>query len=139
MKRRIPAHQISRPRAGLERRLTRSEQPEKALCLLLDAARKRQGYSALAVADTSGLLVAGSGHFADCEELAAYAPLFRNRHASRRASSEGREVECLTVDGVSVLITGVDALEPGLDAVVAGCSRILGRPKLQPSVRAPVH
>lgn len=109
--------------------MNRSEQPETALCLLLDAARRRQGYSALAIADTSGLLVAGSGHFADCEELAAYAPLFRNRHASKHATSEGREVECLTIDGVSVLVTGVDALRPGLHAVVAGCTRILGRPK----------
>lgn len=97
---------------------------EKALGLLLDAARRRQGYAALVVADESGLLVAGSGHFAECEELAAYAPL--KSHARPR-SQQRREVESLTVDGISVLVTGVDAREPGLEAIVAGCKRILGR------------
>ena len=97
---------------------------EKALGLLLDAARRRQGYSALVVADESGLLVAGSGHFADCEELAAYAPLPRQ---PRSRGQQRREVQSLMVDGISILVTGVDAREPGLEAVVAGCQRILGR------------
>jgi len=99
---------------------------EKALGLLLDAARRRQGYAALAVADESGLLVAGSGHFAECEELAAYAPI---ASPPRARGQQRREVQSLTVDGISVLVTGVDAREPGLEAVVAGCRRILGRAK----------
>lgn len=107
-----------------ERRQRRSQNLEKALGLLLDAARRRQGYAALAVADESGLLVAGSGHFAECEELAAYAPLTCQ---PRPRAHRRREVQGLTVDGISVLITGVDAREPGLDAIVAGCRRILGR------------
>lgn len=108
---------------------------EKALGLLLDAARRRQGYAALAVADESGLLVAGSGHFAECEELAAYAPLTSQ---PRPRGQQRREVQSLTVDGVSVLVTGVDAREPGLDAVVAGCQRILARtrPALAPGLTA---
>ncbi|HEY6725172.1 MAG TPA: hypothetical protein VI197_14155 [Polyangiaceae bacterium] len=97
---------------------------EKALGLLLDAARQRQGYATLVVADESGLLVAGSGHFAECEELAAYAPLSNH---PRPRNHQRREVESLMVDGISVLVTGVDAREPGLDAIVAGCKRILGR------------
>lgn len=118
-----------------ERRRHRSQNMEKALGLLLDAARRRQGYAALAVADESGLLVAGSGHFAECEELAAYAPLTSQ---PRPRGQQRREVQSLTVDGVSVLVTGVDAREPGLDAVVAGCQRILARtrPALAPGLTA---
>lgn len=96
---------------------------EKALSLLLEAARRRQGYAALVIADESGLLVAGSGHFAECEELAAYAPLAQPRPRGHQR----REVQSLTVDGIGMLVTGVDAREPGLEAVVAGCQRILGR------------
>lgn len=109
-----------------ERRQHRSHNMEKALGLLLDAARRRQGFAALAVADESGLLVAGSGHFAECEELAAYAPLASQ---PRPRVHQRREVQSLTVDGISVLVTGVDAREPGLEAVVAGCKRILARPR----------
>jgi len=115
--------QANRAPSG-ERRLHRSQNMEKALALLLDSARRRQGYAVLAVADTSGLLVAGSGHFAECEELAAYAPLGSPPRPRRH---QRREVETLTVDGISVLVTGVDARQPGLAAVVAGCARILGR------------
>ena len=103
---------------------------EKALGLLLDAARRRQGYAALVVADESGLLVAGSGHFAECEELAAYAPLTSQ---PRPRSHQRREVQSLTVDGMNVLVTGVDARQPGLEAVVAGCQRILGRHRPAPA------
>lgn len=97
---------------------------EKALGLLLDAARRRQGFAAIAVADESGLLVAGSGHFAQCEELAAYAPLPAQPPPR---GHQRHEVQSLTVDGINVLVTGVDAREPGLEAIVDGCRRILGR------------
>lgn len=58
---------------GPERRSGRSNDPLIALGRLLDAARRLGGGQVLAVADESGLLVAGSGHFDACEELAAQA------------------------------------------------------------------
>ena len=61
--------------ATRDRRRRRSNDPLVALGHLLEAARRSQGYAALAVADPSGLLVAGSGHFAVCEELAALEPM----------------------------------------------------------------
>ncbi len=44
-----------------ERRMRRSEQPEKALALFLESSRKRLGVHALTVATSDGRLVAGSG------------------------------------------------------------------------------
>lgn len=110
-----------------ERRTKRSADPVIALGLLLDGARRLGGYSALAVADPSGLLVAGSGHFADCEELAAHAPLKRDAQAQ---GSERQQVHAIQVDGVQVLVTAKSAGRADLGAVAAGCARILGRRRL---------
>jgi hypothetical protein len=110
-----------------ERRRRRSADPVIALGLLLDGARRRAGYSALAVADTSGLLVAGSGHFADCEELAAHAPL---NPATHPEGLEWQQVHTIHVDGVQVLVTAKTASRADLRAVAAGCARILGRRRL---------
>lgn len=44
-----------------ERRVRRSEQPEKALALFLESSRRRLGVHALTVATGDGRLVAGSG------------------------------------------------------------------------------
>lgn len=41
----------------------------------LEAARRRHGMQAMAVADASGCLVAGAGLAPECLDLAAYAPL----------------------------------------------------------------
>lgn len=45
----------------IERRCNRSQNPPQALCLFLDAQRKRLGAHAIAVANERGELVAGSG------------------------------------------------------------------------------
>jgi hypothetical protein len=46
---------------GEERRMRRSESPEKALAMFLESSRKRLGVHALTVATSEGRLVAGSG------------------------------------------------------------------------------
>ncbi len=110
-----------------ERRLKRSSDPVIALGLLLDGARRQGGYSALAVADRSGLLVAGSGHFADCEELAAHAPL---EPPAEQGEAASQQVHAVDVDGVQVLVTAKTASRTNLAEVAAACARILSRRRL---------
>ena len=115
----------------LERRVNRSTDPVVALGLLLDGARRLGGYSAVAVADPSGLLVAGSGHYADCEELAAHAPLNPGANAPEAAR---QQVHAVQVDGVQVLVAVKSLGRADLGAVADGCARILGRRRLASAV-----
>ena len=114
--------------SGPERRRQRSNDALVALHRLLEAARTREGLKAVAVADESGLLVAGAGHFTRCELLAAEAPM--------RASEHGRGVHEMWVDGVRVLLS----VEPGRASIfqnlALGCQRILGRSAKQPMASA---
>ena len=59
----------------VERRMTRSEDPYKALCHQLEYTRNRGGLDALVLAMRNGLLVASAGDNTVCEELGAVAPL----------------------------------------------------------------
>ena len=58
-----------------ERRTNRSSDPLVALSRLLEATRRRTGASTLALADETGICIAGAGEAALCEELAALGPL----------------------------------------------------------------
>ncbi len=58
-----------------ERRHTRSDDPLVALHHQLACVRRRNDIDAVVVADDAGVVVAGAGAWAVCEELAAYAPL----------------------------------------------------------------
>lgn len=58
-----------------DRRRKRSNDPLIALHYQLAHARHEGDLDAIVVADTSGVVVAGAGSWATCEELAAYAPL----------------------------------------------------------------
>jgi hypothetical protein len=58
-----------------DRRRKRSVDPLVALHYKLAYARKNGALDAIVVADSSGVVVAGAGSWATCEELAAYAPL----------------------------------------------------------------
>jgi hypothetical protein len=60
---------------GPDRRQKRSDDPLVALHYQLAHARIEGGLDAIVVADDSGVVVAGAGAWAVCEELAAYAPL----------------------------------------------------------------
>src|SRR5207245_2621333 len=56
-----------------ERRVCRSSDPLEALGIVLEASRRTCGPLALALADSSGLLIAGAGPARACEDLAACA------------------------------------------------------------------
>ena len=58
-----------------DRRRQRSNDPLVALHYQLAQAGREGKVDAMVVADDSGVLVAGAGPWASCEELAAYAPL----------------------------------------------------------------
>ena len=58
-----------------DRRQRRSVDPLIALHYHLAQARTQSSLDAIVVADASGVVVAGAGSWAACEELAAYAPL----------------------------------------------------------------
>jgi hypothetical protein len=110
--------------------------PLATLSRLLDTARERTGISALAVADDSGLLIAGAGSWANCEELAARAPLMAevglavNDTVPTRLDVLARrsEVRRITVDGMRVFVCGEGR---NAAAAVAGATqcvrRVLGR------------
>jgi len=109
--------------AAVERRLRRSDDPLIALERLLDAARALGGSEVLALADESGLLIAGSGHFGACEELAAQTAA-RQPANDRQAAS----VRALDLKGSRVLLcaSGGD-LDHSLSHAAQGARRILGR------------
>jgi hypothetical protein len=115
-----------------ERRLNRSEDALTALTRLLDATRRAEALTALAVADSSGCLVAGSGAARLCEELCAFAPLLlcppSNDTVPTRLDVIARKtlVRRVSVDGIEVLICGHgDDPGAGLERASEGCERIL--------------
>jgi hypothetical protein len=115
-----------------ERRSIRSADPLVALTLMLDAARSAGKLSALAVSDSSGCLVAGSGAVRACEELAALAPLWAKKGVNDAAPLEPphAEVQRLRVDGVEVLLAAsgdADGRSASLLLAAQGCRRILGQ------------
>jgi hypothetical protein len=118
----------------IERRINRSSDALVALSRLLESTRARAHLPALAVADSSGLLVAGAGMFQDCEELAAYAPLLVHSKVSAddelalASLTEASSVQRVAVDGLEVLVCGRgDAAdcERALPELASGCQRIL--------------
>ncbi len=62
-----------------DRRRKRSSDPLIALHYQLSHARSDGSLETLVLADPSGVVVAGAGSWAACEELAAYAPLLAAR------------------------------------------------------------
>lgn len=104
----------------VDRRQSRSENPQVALTRLLEATRKAAALEALAVADDLGLLMAGAGAAELCDELAALSPLVGV------ANDTEMSVRRLAVDGFEIFISGRGAgLDLALGHIAAGCSRIL--------------
>jgi hypothetical protein len=62
-----------------DRRQQRSDDPLVALHYQLTSARARENLDAVVLADGSGIVVAGAGSWAMCEEIAAYAPLLAEK------------------------------------------------------------
>ncbi|MFO0672282.1 MAG: hypothetical protein U0235_22095 [Polyangiaceae bacterium] len=118
-----------------ERRRKRSSDPLVALHYQLSHARTEAAMDTLVLADASGMMVAGVGAWAACEELAAYAPLLAESAASREPSrfAEIRaevEVRTVNVDGQDVLLCARavrhrDRLGVVLDRAATGIARIL--------------
>jgi len=111
-----------------ERRLGRSTDTLVSLCRLLDAARRRHGLSALAIADASGCLVAGSGAARLCEELAAISTLPANDPRLEELGFRGQKppVRQLLIDGFEVSISALgDAEDSDYVRLSDGCRRIL--------------
>jgi hypothetical protein len=123
-----------------DRRRKRSQDPLVALHYQLAQTREDGRLEAIVVADDAGVVVAGAGAWATCEELAAYAPLLArgvwtepgapstSRVAELRAQVDIKPVE---VDGQTVLLCaragtlGGDAVGTSVDRAAVGVARIL--------------
>jgi hypothetical protein len=121
-----------------ERRRRRSEDPLVALHYQLTQARQEGRLEAIVIADDAGVVVAGAGSWAVCEELAAYAPLLaQGMWTEPGLSGESRVAELRTeVDVQSVEIEGQRVLlcawggrmrTAALHKAAEGVVRILGR------------
>ena len=111
-----------------ERRHGRSTDTFVSLCRLLDAARHRRGLAALAIADSSGCLVAGSGAARVCEALAAISTLPANDPRLEELGFRGAKppVRQLMIDGFEVSISALgDADVTDYLRLSDGCRRIL--------------
>lgn len=119
-----------------ERRHKRSNDPLIALHYQLVHARTEGSLDAIVVADASGVVVAGAGTWAMCEELAAYAPLLAQGQwtepglddTSRVAELRGVvDVHPVDVDGQTVLLCarGGRRRTAAMDRAAEGVARIL--------------
>jgi hypothetical protein len=126
-----------RAQGGIDRRSSARSDVLGELGELLDAVRRDGALEALAVADSSGVLVAGAGAFGTCEELAAVAPIVLRAGAANDTVptridviARHMQVRRLTIDGIEVLLSasGERAAPDALARAAAGCARILGRP-----------
>ncbi|MGH7285832.1 MAG: hypothetical protein ACRELY_30300 [Polyangiaceae bacterium] len=118
-----------------DRRKKRSLDPLVALHYQLSTARSEGELDTIVLADTAGMVVAGAGPWAACEEIAAYAPLFTQTDsagATDRIAELRAEVDVrpLRISGQDVLLcarrrrAGKDH-EAAITRAAAGISRIL--------------
>jgi hypothetical protein len=113
-----------------DRRRQRSQDPLVALHYQLARARQEGSLDAIVVAEESGVVVAGAGAWAVCEELAAYAPIlveggWREPGLGRasRVLEIGAEVEvhpvALEAAGQKVLLCARGSKRSGTDQTMA--------------------
>lgn len=121
-----------------DRRHKRSGDPLVALHYQLAHVRSEGRLEAIVVADGAGVMVAGAGGWALCEELAAYAPLLAREgwvepgaaHPSRLAEIRARaDVKTVEVAGHDVLLcaigggtrrTAIEKAERGVVRILSG-------------------
>lgn len=111
-----------------DRRRSRSSDPLVSLRRMLDAARRDSGFAALAIADETGCLVAGSGAARVCEELAAVSTLPANDPILDELGfgAGQRRVRQLSIAGMAVSISALGlADESDYLRLSDGCQRIL--------------
>ena len=121
--------------AAPERRRNRSSDPLVALHYQLSQTRQEGSLDAIVVADDWGVVVAGAGSWALCEELAAYAPLLAQDVGSEGLRNPPRftemrdqvEVHAVAVEGQRVLLCarGGRGRSAALDRAASGVARIL--------------
>jgi hypothetical protein len=122
----------------LDRRKERSSDALVALYYQLLHAHREAELDTIVVADTSGLVVAGAGTWAACEELAAYAPLLAQGDSdgiygperSRLAQLASEvDVKPIDVDGQTVLlcVRGAQRRATSVDRAATGVARILSK------------
>ena len=129
---------FARPDGGPDRRRKRSADPLVALHYALSYARSEGDLDAIVLADPSGIVVAGAGSWAVCEELAAYAPLLAHPEpvalgTSTRLDTLRTEVEVRTfeVAGQEVLLCArgpscrTGTIHPNVTRAAQGIDRIL--------------
>ena len=115
-----------------ERRLRRSQDPYRALCLQLEHVRAEGDLDALIVAIDNGLLVAGAGERSVCEALGAVAPLGGSPRFDGRipGSLIGQRIEVRTIslegERVFVASVGRGTSDEWVARSVGGVRRILG-------------
>jgi len=117
----------------IERRIRRSRDPYRALCLQLEHARLRGALDALVVATDNGLVVAGAGEDDLCEALGAVAPLVATAIFEGALPSDLDEqtidVREVFVDGETLYVAsaGDRVHEVWLQRSINGVRRILRR------------
>lgn len=116
----------------LERRRKRSSFTGLALQYYLASVARRNQVVAMVVADTAGLLVAGSMRGPEAEELAAVTPLLMRESADGRTLAERHDlpmsIERVPVEGESIYVCAVGEAgrcDLSLDEARYGVSRIL--------------
>jgi len=115
-----------------ERRIRRSQDPYRALCLQLERSRSDGQLDAVVVAIDNGLLIAGAGERSVCEALGAVAPLMSSPSFSGKlpGALEGQSVDVreVSLDGETVYVASVGRGEGDawLKQSISGVRRILG-------------
>jgi hypothetical protein len=119
-----------------DRRQRRSLDPLIALHYQLAQTRRESQLEAIVLADDSGLVVAGAGTWAVCEELAAYAPLLWQRTRScfgpnsRGCVADGShkvDVHPVDLEGQTVLLCAIGGgpRVAAMQRAAVGVTRIL--------------
>jgi len=114
---------------SVDRRARRSVDPLVALHYQLSATRRDGVLDTVVVADGSGVVVAGAGSWAACEELAAFAPLMLRGDVGL----ERVTVQDVDIDGERVLLCAraregspnPQVRDEALSRAALGVSRIL--------------
>ncbi len=110
-----------------ERRRRRSPDPLVALHYQLSSTRREGSLDTVVLADGSGVVVAGAGSWAACEELAAFAPLIAR---GETFGMDGVTIRSVNIDGDRVLLcargpASDDARDVAMKRAEDGVSRIL--------------
>jgi len=130
----MPVPSSPEPGASSERRTNRTTDSLVALSRLLEATRRQTGASTLALADESGICIAGAGDVSLCEDLAARAPLVLegwpvNDTVPCRLDVVERTmlVRRLRIDGIEVFLCAEAPHPIDVSEAAEGSMRILGR------------